>query len=51
MALGFLGFFAVITLIAAVLGIVRGEPSMLASAILLVLVGLAAWAWRAYQRL
>lgn len=50
-ALGFLGFFAVVTLIAAVVGIVRGEPSLLASGILLVLVGLSAWTWRVYRRL
>ena len=49
--LGFLGFFAVVTMIAAVRAIVVGEPSMLASAILLVIVILLGLAWRARGRI
>lgn len=48
--IGFLGFFAVITLVAAVRAIVIGDPSILASVILLVLVGLLAWAVRVRMR-
>lgn len=48
--IGFLGFFAVITLVAAVRAIIIGDPSILASVILLVLVGLLAWAVRVRMR-
>lgn len=48
--LGFLGFFAVMTMIAAVRAIILGEPSLLASAILLVVLVLAALTWRARSR-
>ncbi|SNT16698.1 hypothetical protein [Rhodococcoides kyotonense] len=39
---GILGFFALMALVAAVAGIVRGEPSMTASAVLLGLL-VALW--------
>lgn len=48
--LGFLGFFAVMTMIAAVRAIVLGEPSLLASVILLVVLVLAGLTWRARSR-
>ncbi len=48
--LGFLGFFTAMTFIAAVVGIVRGEPGLWPSVILLVLVGLLALTWRSYRR-
>lgn len=44
--LGFLGFFLVVTVIAAVRAIVIGEPSVLASVILVVLLALTGWAVR-----
>ncbi|GAA4824415.1 hypothetical protein [Tomitella cavernea] len=44
--LGFLGFFLVVTVVAAVRAIVIGGPSMLASLILLVLLALTGWALR-----
>ncbi|QDQ99476.1 hypothetical protein FO059_17725 [Tomitella fengzijianii] len=44
--LGFLGFFLVVTAAAAVRAIVVGEPSMLASLILFVLLALMGWAIR-----
>lgn len=50
-AMGFLGFFALVTLIAAVRAIVIGEPSVLASGILVVLLALLAWALRQWRRL
>lgn len=48
--IGFLGFFAVITMVAAVRAIIIGDPSILASVILLVLAGLLAWAVRVRMR-
>jgi hypothetical protein len=45
---GILGFFALMAFIAAVAGIVRGEPSMMASA---VLVGLLAGLWFVVRRI
>ncbi len=44
--LGFLGFFVVVTVIAAVRAIAIGEPSILASVILLVLLAFTGWALR-----
>lgn len=49
--MGFLGFFVLVTLVAGVRAIVIGEPSMLASGILVVLLGLFAWALRQRRRL
>ncbi|WP_235681242.1 hypothetical protein [Tomitella gaofuii] len=49
--LGFLGFFLVVTVVAAVRAIVIGEPSMLASLILLVLLALTGWAVRERLRI
>lgn len=48
--LGFLGFFGVMTLIAAARAIIIGEPSLLASVILLVVLVLAGITWRARGR-
>ncbi|MBY6411991.1 hypothetical protein HQ346_09125 [Rhodococcus sp. BP-252] len=45
---GILGFFALMAFVAAVAGIVRGEPSMMASA---VLVGLLAALWFVVRRI
>lgn len=48
--LGFLGFFAVMTLVASVRAIIIGEPSILASVILVVVLVLAGLTWRARSR-
>lgn len=48
--LGFLGFFAVMTLVASVRAIIVGEPSILASVILVVVLVLAGLTWRARSR-
>lgn len=48
--LGFLGFFAVMTLIASARAIIIGEPSILASVILVVVLVLAGFTWRARGR-
>lgn len=45
---GILGFFALMAFVAAAAGIVRGEPSMMASA---VLVGLLAALWFVVRRI
>jgi len=50
-AIGFLGFFTALTLIAAAVRIVRGEPSSWASLLLVVLLGLLIWAVRVRRRL
>lgn len=50
-AIGFLGFFVALTVIAAVVRIVRGEPSSWASLLLVVLLGLLVWAVRVRRRI
>lgn len=49
--IGFLGFFVALTVIAAAVRIIRGEPSSWASLLLVVLLGLLVWAVRVRRRI
>lgn len=51
MLIGILGFFTLMALIAAVVGIVGGEPGVTPSLVLLALVVALAFAVRAWRRL